>query len=253
MQYPGHIVKLGEPDPAIVVALKQALSARGYQPASMAGVFDTDLKSLVSLFQSQNGDIEGRPLKADGIVGPLTWGTLFGAQSAAAAANSVASAALAVAIGEIGTLEVPLGSNRGPKVDIYQRTAGLHVPPGYFWCMAFVYYCFETASPGAANPFPKTAGCLDAWNKVSAATPKRILSRARAIADPTLVRPGMVFILDFGNGYGHTGFIRSVTGGALRTVEGNSDPAGSNNGTGVFDLNRRSVMDAKLKGFIDFT
>lgn len=253
MQYPGHIVKLGEPDPAIVAALKQALAARGYQPASMAGIFDADLKSLVSVFQSQNGDSAGRPLKADGIVGPLTWGVLFGAPPSGAAANSPASAALAVAIGEIGTPEVPPGSNRGPKVDIYQRTAGLQLPPGYFWCMAFVYYCFETANPGAANPFPKTAGCLAAWNKVRNTAPQRILTRARAIADPALVRPGMVFILDFGNGYGHTGFVRSATGGALHTVEGNSDPAGGSNGTGVFDINRRSVMDAKLKGFIDFT
>ncbi len=253
MQYPGRIIKLGETDPAIVIALKQALAGRGYHAASMNGAYDADLKSLVSLFQAQNSDIVGRRLKPDGTVGPLTWGALFGVAPTIAAATSVATAALAVAIGEIGTLEMPLGSNRGAKVDIYQRTAGLDVPPGYFWCMAFVYYCFETANPGPANPFPKTAGCLNAWNRVRAATPQRILTRARAVADPTLVKAGMVFILDFGNGYGHTGFVRGATGGALRTVEGNSDPAGSNNGTGVFDINRRSVMDAKLKGFIDFT
>ena len=42
-------------------------------------------------------------------------------------------------------------------------------------------------------------------------------------------------------------------GGALRTVEGNSNPTGSSNGIGVFELNRRNVMNADLKGFLDFT
>jgi NAD(P)-dependent dehydrogenase (short-subunit alcohol dehydrogenase family) len=40
---------------------------------------------------------------------------------------------------------------------------------------------------------------------------------------------------------------------ALKTVEGNTNPTGSSNGLGVFELNRRKVMDPTLKGFLDFT
>jgi hypothetical protein len=42
-------------------------------------------------------------------------------------------------------------------------------------------------------------------------------------------------------------------GSPLRTVEGNTSPTGSSNELGVFELNRRKIPDAPLKGFIDFT
>lgn len=152
-------------------------------------------------------------------------------------------------------MENPLGSNRGVMVDLYQTTTGLKLPPGkghgYFWCMAFVYWCFKQA--GGTTAFPKTAGCLDAWSKVKNKSPNKIITRAAALANPTLVKPGMVFILDFGGGAGHTGFVRQSAGGALKTVEGNTNSNGSSNGLGVFELNRRKIIDKSLKGFLDFT
>jgi hypothetical protein len=119
---------------------------------------------------------------------------------------------------------------------------------GQFWCMAFVHWCFMKAAEqkGVRNPFPRTAGCADAWNKTrSIRTPKN-----DAIRDPSLVVPGSIFILDFGGGHGHTGFIETSIAGALKTVEGNTNTDGSSNGIGVFELSRRNVMDRSLKGFI---
>jgi len=251
MKYPGRVVRKGEPDAAVVKALAKGLAARGYNAPDPAGVYDAGLVALVKLFQAQNADAGGRPLKVDGEVGPMTWGAIFGAPAPVAKASGAAGAALAVAFGEIGVLEQPLGSNGGPRVNQYLASVGLG--PGYYWCMAFVHWCFKTAAASGANPFPKTAGCLDAWNRVKASAPARLLTRADAIANPAKVKPGMVFILDYGKGMGHTGFVREVTGAALRTVEGNTNIGGSNNGIGVFELNRRSVMDKNLKGFIDFT
>lgn len=254
MNYPGRLIKIGETDAAIVAAVKARLAAHGYPaPAGSVG-FDALLKSLIMVFQAQNVDVNRRPLKVDGEIGPMSWGALFGAPRVAAVPKSAAAAALAVAVGELGVMEQPLGSNRGPKVDQYQIAAGLG-GGGFFWCMAFVYWCFKEAAKDGTdpNPFPKTAGCLDAWNRVRAQSPARLISKARAVADPGLVKPGAVFILDFGGGMGHTGFVRRNNGGALVTVEGNSNSSGSRNGLGVFELNRRSVTQPNLKGFIDFT
>ena len=209
--------------------------------------------AIVRTFQSQHIDAAGRPLVVDGQVGPLTWGALFEPRPAAQAATGLAGAALAVAATQVGVMEIPPGSNRGPAVSAYLASVG--VEPGNFWCMAFVNWCFHqgASNTGLANDFPPTAGCIDAWNRVEAKAPGRIVTKAAAAAKPDLVKPGFVFILDHGGGAGHTGFVTDHLGGALRTIEGNSNNTGSANGVGVFALNRRSVMDHDLKGFLDFS
>ena len=260
-QFPGQVIKIGSANAPVVTAIAQGLLVKGYPSTSPTGVFDAKFKSLIKLFQTQNVDAFGRPLVADGEVGSLTWGAIFGLPSAGVPTVNVpptgaAAAALGIAISQIGVMEEPLGSNRGPMVDQYQITVGLTLPPGnapgFFWCMAFVYWCFNKAGNGTTS-FPKTAGCLVAWNRVRSSSPNRILTRAAALANPTLVKPGMVFIIDHGGGNGHTGFVRQSAGGALKTVEGNTNPTGSSNGLGVFELNRRKVIDQSLKGFLDFS
>jgi hypothetical protein len=252
MIFPGRLIRIGETNAAIVTAIAVALAGRGYPSTSPPGVFDGAFKSLVKTFQSQNVDQAGQPLEVDGEVGSMTWGALFGTATAPVTAGSLAVAALGMAVSQLGVMEVPLGSNRGPMVDKYLASTG--TPPGNFWCMAFVFWCFEQAAlaAGVANPFPKTAGCLAAWNKVRVSHPARLVKRAAAIASPSLVRPGQVFILDHGGGFGHTGFVRQSFGGPFRTVEGNTNPLGSSNGLGVFELNRRRIAATTLKGFIDF-
>jgi hypothetical protein len=250
--YPGRIIKQNEAGPAVVRAIADALRSKGQHPTSPDGVFDAAFKAQIKLYQSLHTDNIGNRLEEDGKVGSLTWGSLFGPGQAAAAPGGEGGAALAVAITQIGVMEQPISSNRGPQVDVFQQTAGLHVPPGNYWCMAFVYWCFHEAGEGT-TAFPRTGGCLDAWNKVKSASPQRILTRAAALANPALVKPGMVFILDHGGGLGHTGFVRQAVSGALVTVEGNTNNDGSNNGIGVFGLSRRKIIDASLKGFLDFT
>lgn len=252
MNYQGKPIKVGETDAAIVSAIATALEERGYRSNSPPGVFDNPFKSLVKLFQSQNVDKAGRPLEVDGVVGAMTWGALFGASSASLTTGSLATSALGMAVTQLGVMEVPLGSNRGPMVNHYLLSTG--TPPGNFWCMAFVFWCFReaAAAAGVANPFPKTAGCLDAWNKIKRSRPTRLIKREAAIAKPSLVRPGQVFILDHGRGFGHTGFVRQSFDGPFRSVEGNAQLDGSRNGLGVCELNRRKITDPALRGFIDF-
>lgn len=252
MDYPGYVVTIGAPS-AETDAIAARLAELGYRRPTGSIGYDGSFASLVKLYQSQHVDALGRPLKIDGDVGPLTWGSLFGAAPTIVAPRGLAGAALGHAVAQVGVREDPVGSNRGPIVDLYLASVGL--APGSYWCMAFVHWCFDQAAHDLARPntFPRSGSCVDAWQRVSDAAPGCVISRAAALADPSLVRPGLVFILDFGGGHGHTGFVRQAAAGALRTVEGNSNDDGSDNGIGVFDLNRRTVTDPHLLGFLDFT
>jgi hypothetical protein len=78
-----------------------------------------------------------------------------------------------------------------------------------------------------------------------------IVPHADAMADPSLVTPGMVFYIDTGGGHGHAGFVADVIGGTLVTIEGNTNEGGSSNGIGVFHRTQRKIRDISI-GFISF-
>lgn len=248
MEYPGRIIQADDPDTAVVDAVRQRLNARGYHADAVDG-FDapTAFTAAVRYFQSTHVDSSGRPLKVDGAVGPNTWAALFGASSIA---TTVPAKALAIAEGQIGVLESPPGSNAGPDVMRYLDSVGC--PPGSSWCMAFVHWCLLAASKPGPCPAPSSGGVLDVYNRTRASAPHRIIMKAEALANPGLLQPGCVFIMDHGGGKGHTGFVKSVKGAALTTIEGNTNTNASREGVGVFELTRRSVTDEELVAFIDF-
>ena len=262
MQYPGHIVKLGERNASIVKALKTQLN-RALAVQRIAALkldlndanFGLKTKQAVQLFQARSVDAEGRPLKPDGEVGSITWARLFGPDSVPSAdttSDSLLTRVLTIAAGEEAkqVREDPRNSNRGPEVDVYLRRVGLN--PGFAWCCAFVYWCFDEAAlaAGRANPMTKTAGCLDHWSRAAAAGATRI-AKSQATADPSLVQPGMIFIMDFGGGAGHTGLVEQVAGGLITTVEGNTDASKTREGGGVYRL-RRKIVEMN-KGFVDYS
>jgi hypothetical protein len=262
MNYPGHLVRSGENDAALIGNLQHGLQALGYGPFT-TGVFDDSMSSLVRLFQSQHVDGKGRPLDADGVVGPLTWTAIFGAGTAPGAVteapNALARRTVEVAVAEIGVREEPLGSNRGPRVDQYLDSVG--IPPGQgtanqrFWCMAFVYFCVSSASHalGIATPLARTAGVMDQWERCRNRPGVRRITRAEALAEPARVQPGQVLILDHGHGQGHTGIIVAVDLPHLSVVEGNASGSVDNrNGVGVFRTEFRKIDDKQVAGLLAF-
>jgi hypothetical protein len=260
MQYPGRIIKAGEQDANMVKALKTQLNtALGIEsdPALRLDPnnpnFDSKMEQMVKLFQARNVDAEGRPLRQDGEVGPLTWFALFGSDTVPmsdASSDQFLARVLQIATAEEAkpVREVPKNSNRGPQVDAYLRRAG--VAPGLSWCCAFVYWCFDEAAQALrrANPMVKTAGCLDHWRRAPEHGAKRILA-AQAVENPDVVKPGMIFIMDHGGGLGHTGLVEKVTGGLLTTIEGNTDASRTREGGGVYRLTRK-IVEINT-GFID--
>ncbi len=260
--YPGQLCGRGYPAPESLVRLIQRqLKTRGYGSLKINGQFDRATESSVRLFQAQHVDRLGKPLRPDGIVGPLTWASLFIASKrpAVARAGGLSGLALGIASTQVGVLEKPPGSNKGPEVNQYLQSVGIGPgvadPAHRYWCAAFVYWCFIGAaeSSGIVNPVICTPGVLKHW-RAARKVVGRTITKAEILGDPSLVRPGMIFIHDYGKGLGHTGLVERVdSSGRLITVEGNINPeADSRNGIGVFRTDRRTIMDDKLIGMIRY-
>ncbi|WP_212005741.1 CHAP domain-containing protein [Chitinophaga sp. HK235] len=141
--------------------------------------------------------------------------------------------AMQIALSQEGVREAT-GKNDGPAVEKYLKSVGL--PAGYSWCMAFVYWCVQQAAIAqkVANPLKCTGGVLYQWNE-------RPGLRVQTPA------AGDIFIMDYGKGAGHTGFVVAVRGDVIDTIEGNTNSGGSREGDGVY---RRTRKIASMKGFL---
>lgn len=256
-KYPGHELKAGEPNVPLVRAIQKRLNALGCRPLVVDGDWGPATTAAVRLFQGRFTALNGTPLKVDGVVGPITWGALFPEAPAAPQkpVKGLAAKALVVAGGEIGVMEEPPGSNRGPRVAEYLAAVDLDASKGHYaWCAAFVCWVFREAARalGVENPLPMTAGALALWNR-SAGRPELVrVTAAEARAEVSLVKPGQVFVLSTGGGLGHVGIVESVSAGVLATIEGNTNDGGSREGIGVFrraGANGRKVVSIN-KGFV---
>ncbi|TIC86145.1 CHAP domain-containing protein [Crenobacter intestini] len=259
MKYPGRVVRLGEADPKVVKAVKEQLNKALHLPQEGVGALDESnpnfgatTEQVVKLFQCRNADALGRPLLEDGEIGALTWAALFGEASvpvADQAKTPLLQKVVEVAASQVGVREVPKSSNRGPQVEVYLASTG--TPAGSWWCCAFTYWCFREAATalGVANPMLNTAHCLTHWNGAKQRGAQRVHT-GDAVANPALVKPGMLFILDKGGGNGHTGVVERVAGEFIYTIEGNSNASGGADGDGVYRLRRK--IDTINKGFIDY-
>lgn len=263
--YPGHLIKLDSDDTASVMLIQQRLRDMGYtrsandpKPLDTDGQYGANTFGAVELFQTRHTDLAGNPLTVDGQVGSDTWGALFGRDavhtSSSAPAKGLLAKVLEVAAGEIGVLEDPPASNRGQRVEQYQRSTG--VDPGEPWCAAFVYWSFMTAAAALGIPNPmkekkcRTGSVVDLWDRALANGVKTV-TREAALDDPSSIRPGMVFIITMAGGHGHTGLVARVLGNQLETIEGNTNDDGSREGIGVFRRRGRTIASIS-RGFIAF-
>lgn len=246
--FPGETIRRGSAQSAAILAVQKALNARGCGPIDEDGRFGDQTETGLRLFQMRFPDAGGQPLDVDGEAGPITWAALFGGGAPArlTKAGPLGRKALDVAIGELGTMEVPAGSNSGPRVNQYLASVGLG--PGFAWCAAFVYWCASQAAAGA-NPLPRTGGVQKMWRDgLSLGLPA--LTTAEALAQPNRIAPGMAFFITHGAGTGHTGFVEGLLpDGRLMTVEGNTNDGASREGVGVFRLQRRTIGSISL-GFL---
>lgn len=149
---------------------------------------------------------------------------------------SARDALLRIARGHTWVVET--GNNSGQAVNAILARTGLG--PGYPWCAAFVAYCGWLLLR-EAWPLKAVAGCA---SLAEDAKVKGLLTTTPA--------PGGIFLL-WGasvNRFRHTGFLwDQLPNGKWRTVEGNTNPGGSPEGTGVFIRERGFVGEDR---FIDW-
>lgn len=252
MNFPNRLIKRGEANQSVVKAIQKRLNQLGCGPMILDGDFGLKTFHTVKLFQSRFSDINGNPLKVDGIIGAISWVILFGVSSVPLTTptlNPLLKRVLEIAAGEVGIMENPIGSNAGVRVEAYLASVGLS--RGFAWCVAFLYFCFEKASGelGVINPLVKTARVLDLWSRANC----RKIVTPDFVNNPSLIKPGYLFIISTGNGHGHTGIVESVEGGFLTTIEGNTNDTGSPEGTGVFRRVKKRKTNTINLGFLDFS
>jgi hypothetical protein len=253
-KFPGNTILVGSTSREAVAAIQKQLNAVGCGPVAVDGVYGAETFAAVEHFQARSVDRNGNPLLIDGKVGPTTWSMLFGNRTipvVSKTSSPLLKRVLSVAAGEVGTMEVPPGSNRGPKVDLYVRTTGLDPVGAFPWCACFVYWCFDKASKSisVSNPCFKTAGVLDHWNGASTMPSARRILPAEAQARTSLIVPGALFLIRTSNATGHMGLIKAVQGNGLTTIEGNTNDSGSRNGIGIFERSTRTIGQINL-GFV---
>lgn len=137
--------------------------------------------------------------------------------------------------GEIGVRE-KTGRNDGDRIKSYLAYTGNR--EGVPWCAAFV--CWVLGEAGIPNP--RSAWCPDlfrsnnvTWNRQSGSLLR--IDRGKL---PALPHAGDVFGLYFAEKgrIAHVGFVDSIKGNWLITVEGNTNAEGSREGDGVYRKRR---------------
>lgn len=149
----------------------------------------------------------------------------------------LSEALIQVALKEVGVTEVN-GTNCGPRVDEYKASTWLNPKVGWPWCAAFVCWCFREALVVAGiketKTFkrPRTAGAWD-FENWSLEQDESTNTKKPHKGD---IQSGDILIFTFS----HIGIALSSPdkNGNLRSVEGNTDGAGSREGGAVLKKTR---------------
>ena len=148
------------------------------------------------------------------------------------------------------------GSNRGAKVEAYQRAAGLH--PGDPWCAAFVAWNVANALGTAKAPAWTSGSAITTWHRGSRNLPPEAKTTPVEERPSAKVAAGWIWVRASSEEdaakarkgewvKGHCGVVVAVDAAGFHTVEGNTNAAGSREGDGVYCKLHRWA-DAKIMG-----
>jgi hypothetical protein len=219
-----------------VLAVQTALTALGYTPGPLDGVYGTATAAAVREFKADHH------LDANGIVGPAVVAALEAAKPNGKhpTGGAIGVKALAEAISHLGAKESPAGSNRTP----FGQWFGVD---GVAWCNIFVSYCFQkgagyTICSGYKGAGVYTKGCTyvpstEAWLRATGMWIGR-----------TTPQPGDIAIYNWDGGVpDHIGIVeKNLGGGQFQAVEGNTAVGNDSNGGEVM---RRLRYLSQVDGF----
>lgn len=136
--------------------------------------------------------------------------------------------ALRIAITQLGATESPAGTNSGPQVNEYLKSAGLG--PGFPWCMAFVHWCYRGAGLEIEHPNEASVGFFQEWAK------------RNGFLVSTPARGDIVcYNFDADNWPDHVGIVEEAASGRINTVEGNTAIGNDANGGMVMRRSRSTT------------
>jgi hypothetical protein len=159
-------------------------------------------------------------------------------------ATDLARKTAEIASRDIGIMEDPPGSNRGPRIEEYLAYTGL--PPGNAYCAsANSLWVHEAAAELGITPQLKKSG--SAIHLFDNNPDLQIAPDALTAED----LPVIGINTDADHIHGHAFLIIGMDEkGTFQTVDPNSNPAGAREGIGVFLLNRRTTADANRRGYL---
>ena len=149
----------------------------------------------------------------------------------------LSEALVQVALKEVGVTEVN-GTNCGPRVNEYKAATWLNPKVGWPWCAAFVAFCFREAlalsGVKETKTFkrPRTASAYD-FENWSMEQDNSTHTKKPHKGD---IKAGDIIVFTFS----HIGIALSSPdkNGNVRTIEGNTDGAGSREGGAVLRKTR---------------
>lgn len=222
-----------------VFAVQQQLSALGYRPGPLDGVYGPATEAAIRAFQVDRG------LDVDGWVGPKTREQLaIPAPPSVPKPSAAGDKALAEAAKYIGVTEEPPSSNRTMFGDWFGAN-------GVAWCNIFVSYCFNVgAGYVIADGYPggrgagvfKGKGCsyvptTEAWLRATGMWIGKVAPCA-----------GDIVIYNWDGGEpDHIGIVsRDLGNGTFEAIEGNTSEGNDSNGGAVM---RRTRHFTQIDGF----
>jgi hypothetical protein len=128
------------------------------------------------------------------------------------------------------------GPNCGPWVRLYMDG---NEGEKWYWCAGFATFCVRQASQTLNQRMPvvRSFGVRQIADAARAA--HTFLSRPASPSQRKKIGAGSLFLEEGGpTGYLHTGMVVNVAGQVFHTIEGNSNPGGSNNGFEVIARTR---------------
>ena len=177
-------------------------------------------------------------ITADGIDGPVTWSTILAELSAKDSplnvSGNIPEKMVQLAREEIGVSEVD-GTNCGPRVDQYKAATWLDASKGWPWCAAFICWLVRESIEDEDVKFkrPRTAGAWDFENWA-----KQQIANGVDLRKPTNedIKAGDIVVFTFS----HIGLaIKDIDSrGYVKTIEGNTNGAGSREGGSVLEKKR---------------